>query len=983
MTDTFTILIVDDNANNLFTLHTLLNMLLDCQVLEASSGEQALIMTLKHEIHLILLDVQMPVMDGFDTAKHLKMTHRTRHIPIVFITAVFKESEFRRRGYVLGAVDYLTKPIDDNQLLNRIQLYQQIFDREQALRKSNIELEQRVYARTAELEWQTQALEAEIQRHQHTEKALLKSQHEHQQIFNSLKESEERFRRFFENNASVMLMVEPNSCKIINANASAGLYYGYELAELRNMLIYDLNLSPLDAVAEQQLKLSLKDQHHYIFQHRAANEETRDVEIYSTPIQVDGQTILFCIVHDITQRKQAEEKLQLAANVFSHAREGIIITDAQGTIIDTNEAFAYITGYRRDEIIGKNPSLLRSGRHDANYYKKMWATLLEQGHWSGEVWNRHKSGRIYAEMLTISAVKNQQDETQYYVGLFSDITELKQHQDQLEHIAHYDALTNLPNRVLLAKRLQQGMEFVKKQKKQLIVVYIDLDGFKAINDNHGHEIGDQLLMVVAKRMQSTLRDNDTVSRIGGDEFVAVLLNLDDSSACINMLQRLLKAAAKPVHIDNKMLHISASLGVTYFPQIDMVDADQLLRQADQAMYQAKLLGKNCYHIFDAALDRSVRGHHESIDNIRTALKREEFVLYYQPRVNMRTGKVIGAEALIRWQHPEQGLLTPATFLPIIENHPLEIELGDWVLKTALTQLSAWQQMGLDLSVSVNVSALQLQQPNFTERLTALIKSIPHIEARLLELEILENSALEDIVQISQVMQACKGLGISFSLDDFGTGYSTLTYIKRLPASILKIDQSFVHDMLDDPEDLAIIEGVLGLATAFRRQAVAEGVETDQHAELLLQLGCELAQGYGISRPIPSASFLAWMETWRPTWTQYSKVSREDLPVLFAGAEHRAWIRGITYYIHDNNRGLIPPIKPNKCRFGEWLHGEGKLHYGESSAFKEIKKLHHEVHRLGESLLLNRNIDKTEQQTRLQTLYLIRDNLLKNLQKLLD
>lgn len=566
---------------------------------------------------------------------------------------------------------------------------------------------------------------------------------------------------------------------------------------------------------------------------------------------------------DITARKLSDEKIQLAASVFSSAREGIFITDAAGIIIDVNSAFSLITGYSRDEAIGQSPRILKSGLQSEAFYAAMFADLKAKDHWYGEVWNRRKDGVLYAEMLTISEVRNARHQVTHYVAIFIDITTLKEHQKQLEHIAHFDALTNLPNRVLLADRMGQAMVQSQRRGQTLAVAYLDLDGFKLINDTYGHDAGDQLLVAVSQAVKQSLREGDTLARIGGDEFVAVLADLTDASDCENTLNRVLAAAAQPMPFGDFQLQVSASLGVTFFPQTDPVDADQLMRQADQAMYHAKLSGKNRYHVFDAVQDRSVRGLNERIDELARALRQQEFVLYYQPKVNLRSGQVVGAEALIRWQHPSKGLLSPALFLPMIEDHVLSVTLGDWVIDAALRQLAEWLAKGLMLPVSVNVSARQLQREDFVPKLREALAQYPSVPPTLLTLEVLETSVLEDLGHIAEIITDCARLGVTFALDDFGTGYSSLTYLKHLPVTLIKIDQSFVRDMLADPDDLSILEGVISLARAFKREVIAEGMETPEHGTRLLQLGCELAQGYGIARPMPAADVPQWLLTWKP------------------------------------------------------------------------------------------------------------------------
>ena len=566
---------------------------------------------------------------------------------------------------------------------------------------------------------------------------------------------------------------------------------------------------------------------------------------------------------DITARKLSEETIQLAASVFSSAREGIFITDAGGTIIDVNNAFCLITGYSRDEAVGQSPRLLKSGLQSEAFYAAMFADLQTKDHWYGEVWNRRKDGQLYAEMLTVSEVRDSRNRVTHYVAIFIDITTLKEHQKQLEHIAHFDALTNLPNRVLLADRLHQAMLQAQRRGQTLAVAYLDLDGFKRINDTYGHDAGDQLLVAVSYAVKLAMREGDTLARIGGDEFVAVLTDLDEPSDCESTLGRLLFAAAQPMTFGGEQLQVSASVGLTFFPQAEAVDADQLMRQADQAMYQAKLSGKNRYHVFDAVKDRSVRGLNERIDELGHALARQEFHLFYQPKVNLRSGQVVGVEALIRWQHPMGGLLSPAHFLPLIEDHTLSVTLGDWVIDAALKQLSQWLAQGLILPVSVNVSARQLQREDFVQKLRQALLLYPIVPPALLSLEVLETSVLDDLGRTASIIADCSRLGVTFALDDFGTGYSSLTYLKHLPVTLIKIDQSFVRDMLADADDLSILEGVISLAHAFKREVIAEGMETSEHGTRLLQLGCDLAQGHGIARPMPAADIPQWLATWQP------------------------------------------------------------------------------------------------------------------------
>lgn len=634
---------------------------------------------------------------------------------------------------------------------------------------------------------------------------------------------------------------------------------------------------PLDRFAGQPMT-EILPAHGVVVARRAMDEARRHgiSAAHTYEMEVQGQTRLFeliashkapnprlpggyvFVVRDITERHAERTRLQLAASVFSHAREGIVITDAQGTILDVNDTFTAVTGYPRDEVVGLNPRMLQSGRQDAGFYRRMWASLRENGHWTGELWNRRRDGTEYAEQLTISAVHDEAGKVSHFVGLFSNITELKQHQQALEYIAHHDALTGLPNRVLLARLLERALVDCRRLHSSLAVLLLDLDGFKDINDRHGHEVGDRLLATLADTMRAALRESDMLARIGGDEFVVVLPDQSAVAPCRAVIERLLRAVAEPVQVDEHRLQVTASVGATLFPD-DPGDADQLLRHADLAMYQAKQAGKNRFRFFDVAHDRAVKAQTEHVERVLKAMERGELVLHFQPQVHLGTRALVGLEALLRWQHPDDGLLAPGRFLPLLQGTHLLGQLDEWVLEQAFAHLATWQAQGHRLvPVSVNISAHTMQRPGLAQRIQALQVRHPQVPLSHLKLEVLETSALEDLVISQGVMKECLDIGVKFALDDFGTGYSSLAYLRRLPAGQLKIDQSFVRNMLEDAGDRAIVQGILGLAHAFTREVIAEGVETEDLAAALLDMGCELGQGYGIARPMAADGLREWL-----------------------------------------------------------------------------------------------------------------------------
>ena len=688
--------------------------------------------------------------------------------------------------------------------------------------------------------------------------------------------------------------------------------------------------------------------------------------------------------NELAFRKKAEDNLMLAASVFTSAKEGITITDKNANIIDVNEAFSQITGYQKHEVLGKNPRILQSGRHTPDFYKAIWESLNSIGYWSGEIWNRHKNGSLIAEMLTISAVKNDEGEVLHYVALFADITPQKRHQQQLEFIAHYDSLTRLPNRILFADRLHQGMIQTQRREQILAVVYLDLDGFKEVNDTHGHDIGDRLLIILSERFKNVLREGDTIARLGGDEFVAILLDLDEKDDCLPLVNRLLDAAVTTAHADHLNLNVSASVGITFYPQGKNISEDEILRQADQAMYKAKQGGKNRYHIYNPETDEQTYGKHESRLRIAEALKNKEFELYYQPIVNLRTGEVINVEALIRWNHPEQGVLPPYHFLPTIEDSKLALTVEEWVIKEAIQQVAKWNAQGLNLNVSINISAHHLQHHGFIDELEATLKKHPDVSPKQIEFELQETSKLEDIKHIALLMQQCARMGIKFTLDDYGKGYSSLNYLKQLPIKSMKMDQSFIKDMLFDPGDFAIIKGILGLAHAFRREAVAKGVENQEYCALLMRLGCDVMQGFHISRPLQSTALVEWLKDWQvnPKVNHFTRVPLEDLPVLFANVEHRQWVKAMHDYV-GGKRSALPPLARSECRFSKWLNNEGEKRYSDHPAYKDIERLHNDIHQTGYQISELQKAGKTnDTKDMLFQLDNIRDRLLKKLDLLL-
>jgi len=590
--------------------------------------------------------------------------------------------------------------------------------------------------------------------------------------------------------------------------------------------------------------------------------EGRALRMAGTSTDVTDRKLAELALQD--SRLELESQRQLFQNILDNAPLGIWMLGKDGRLRFVNNGFCAATGIPEQQFLAASHySQVFPATVAVNCMKSDEECLAQDAAHVSWEWLPFADGREHLLEITKVRLLNKDGSVRGLIGLAMDVTERKEHEKQLEHIAHYDALTGVPNRVLLADRMKQALARTQREGSLMAICYLDLDGFKPVNDSYGHETGDRVLVEVTRRIRQTIRQDDTVARLGGDEFVVLLVGLQASEECASSLNRLLEAIHQPIEIDARLIHITASIGVTLYPE-DELDADTLLRHADQAMYIAKQSGKNRYHLFDAESDQRTRAHHELLQQIRQGLVHGEFELYYQPKVEMAGGRLVGAEALIRWNHPIRGLLLPATFLRPIENSELEIELGDWVVANAIDQLRRWRADGFILEVSINVSAYHLQSPGFVEHLRTQVNlCCPGNCYGTLQVEILETAALEDIAGVSSIIAACKDFGMFFALDDFGTGYSSLTYLSNLDVDTLKIDQSFVRHMLEHQGDHAIVQGIIALAKAFDRHTVAEGVETEAHYRTLKEMGCEAVQGYYIARPMPAAALVEWAKSWKP------------------------------------------------------------------------------------------------------------------------
>jgi diguanylate cyclase (GGDEF)-like protein/PAS domain S-box-containing protein len=596
-----------------------------------------------------------------------------------------------------------------------------------------------------------------------------------------------------------------------------------------------------------------------------ADGETHFARLYGHDMQVVAMQVLdgagqhaktVMLFADITRQKDIERHLKLYSQVFRHVGEGILITDADNRIIELNDAVVRITGYPREELIGKTPNSFKSGLHPESFYIDLWETLRKTGVWQGEVLDRTHDGRIVPLLESISEVRTPEGVLTHHIAVMTDISSLKETQTRLDFLAHHDALTELPNRLLFNDRLQHAIERARRDAHAIALLFIDLDRFKNINDSLGHHVGDLLLIDAAKRLHALIRRADTLARLGGDEFVVLMEASISPLAAARLADKIVAAFKQPFIVSGLELHIGCSIGITLFPE-DGEDAMTLLKNADAAMYRAKDAGREGHFRYSAELSAAMHNKLRLDAALRNAVRTGGFQLHYQPIMNIAQGRVTGCEALIRWPDGPENARSPAQFIPVAEETRLILPLGEWVLRQSLAQLRAWEQSGLQLEyVSINISAAQLAQTDFTDRIIDTLKEFG-LPGHKIQLELTENILMGDIELCSWVLSQLREHGIRIAIDDFGTGYSSLAYLKQLPIDNLKIDRSFVRDIPDDPNDCAIATAIIGLAHTLGLEAIAEGIETEAQQAFLAATGCSQVQGYLHARPLPADAFFSY------------------------------------------------------------------------------------------------------------------------------
>ncbi|ANY90311.1 MULTISPECIES: bifunctional diguanylate cyclase/phosphodiesterase [Pseudomonas] len=672
-----------------------------------------------------------------------------------------------------------------------------------------------------------------------------------------LQTSEEKFAKAFHASPDGLLLSRQSDGLLLEVNEGFCRLTGYDINPALDQTSLDLgiwvDLNERKRLIEQlQRDGFVRDFSCHI---RRSDGQIRLCELSARPLPIESTDCMLTIARDITERHLMQEKLQLAATVFENTAEGVLITDPDQHISAVNRAFSEITGYSEIEALGQTPRLLASGQHDSAFYAAMWHQLTAEGHWQGEIYNKRKNGEFYPGWLTISAVRNREHEITHFVAVFADISSLKLAQAKLDYQAHHDPLTGLPNRALFEKRLQAALTCTQVANRQGAVLFLDLDRFKHINDSLGHPVGDLLLRGIAQRLKEQVRDLDTVARLGGDEFIILLPGLHRPSDASAIANKLLACFHAPFEAGEHEFFTSASIGISLYPQ-DGTDVANLIRNADAAMYRSKAKGRNRVEAYTRDLTAQASERIALEHELRRAIERNEMSLCFQPKFSLKTQNLVGAEALIRWRHPTLGDVPPEQFIHLAEENGTILQLGDWVLEQACRQMYAWKNTYAPFGpLSINLAGAQLRQPNLARRIEYLLKTY-QLKAGDLQLEITENFIMSQAEEALAILHQLKALGVQLAIDDFGTGYSSLSYLKRLPLDILKIDQSFIRGLPNDPHDVAITRAIIALGRSMQLTIIAEGVENQAQQNFLACEGCEQIQGYIVSLPLPPEEFAA-------------------------------------------------------------------------------------------------------------------------------
>ncbi|BCA80706.1 EAL domain-containing protein [Desulfuromonas sp. AOP6] len=793
------VLIVDDER----LMRTMLRDTLEAAgfgVVEASNGREA--MERARQIHpdLIVLDVIMPDMDGFEVCSQLRKINEIRHLPILMVTAS-EEREVAERAYAAGATDFIPKPINAAHLRHHVRY----------MLRASLNVEE---------------LRQKEQRLAHAQRLARLGNWEWERGEDRLRLSEEARR---------ILAVADDAVSLTLAAYLEHIHPREREAIRRGLDQLWQNGPPLDL----DFRL-LRPDGTERFVHGQAD---RIVDAGGDAVRLVGT------IQDISERKRIEEKLTLAGKVFHSSGDMILITDMQGWVVDVNDTFCRLTGFRREKIVGWPLGDLLSGQHDSEFYRHIWQTVTDKGFWQGEVWSRRQDGESFPALVSVNAARSDGEENGHYVFSATDLSRLRETERQLHYLSHFDPLTDLPNRLLFLDRLQQSLVGENSHQGQVAVLFIDLDDFKEINDTLGSQTGDRVLQEVARKIKECIRASDTVARPGSDEFAVILREVVPGGDAASVAQKLVDSLSTPFAFVGREFYVTLSIGIA-LSDIDGTDPEELIQKAETAMVCAKEQGKNRYIFFSEAMNQQVQERLAMKTSLRRSLERDQFLLHYQPKFNSVTREFTGLEALARWQHPDRGLIAPAHFITLAEETGLIVPLGEMTLRKACRQNRQWQERGYHpFPVAVNLSAQQFGEQDLVDTVCRALRDTG-LSPQCLELEITESVILQDTERAIDILRKLKNMGIRIALDDFGTGFSSLDYLRRFPLDVLKIDHTFVRGVVSSEQDAAIVRAIIAMAHSMRLKVVAEGVETEEQRVFLREQGCDEVQGYLVALPVP-------------------------------------------------------------------------------------------------------------------------------------